>query len=119
MGVSIDVHEFDYDQLCNDYESWVNGNGGFPEGRSMQEFKDKVMPAFGNRYGDKFLMLWNEYYEDYNAGSEFLSACAKYIGRYDTPWFNYTLGEWNANADEVLSEILGDSYDSSEFDDES
>jgi hypothetical protein len=112
MGVSISVHEFDYDSLCNQFSEWVSDHGGFPEGRSLAEFEDKILPAFGTRYGDKFLMLWNEYYEDYNAAIEFLIACSKYIGHdeEDTPWFDYERVCPGANADEVLSEILGDNY---------
>ena len=114
MGVSIDLHVYDYFDLVKQITEAVEKNGGAPEGRTLNEFVEKVMPQFGMRAGDKFITLWNEYYEDYNSGYELMHAVDLYFGTEDTYLGNY---EWagHANAYEVLEELdiepLGDDED--------
>lgn len=110
MGVSIDIHVYDYFNLVKDITRQAE-EGGIPEGRTINEFVEKILPEFGIRAGDKFLTLWNEYYEDYNAGSEMMRAARLYFGLEDCWLGNYgRVG--SANAYEVLEDLgiepLGD-----------
>ena len=117
MGVSIDLHIYDYFDLIKEIKGLVDENGGIPEGRSLDEFVEKVLPEFGVRAGDKYVTLWNEYYEDYNAGSELFRAVEKYFGLDDVFLGSYRTSS-GANADDVLSSVFGDRYDFDEDDDE-
>lgn len=103
MGVSIDLHIYDYLDLVSDISRTAESQG-IPEGRSVQEFVDIVLPKFGIRAGDKFIVLWNEYYDDYNSGSEMLSAVDMYFGT-EGYWFDdYKIGG-NSNAHEVFESL--------------
>jgi len=104
MGVSIDLHIYDYFDLVKSIQEVVDGADEIPEGRTVNEFVEKVLPRFGIRAGDKFVTLWNEYYEDYNSGSELMRAVELYFGVEDVFLSNYTWGE-NANAHEVLDDL--------------
>lgn len=102
MGVSIDIHSYDYAALCtqiSDIADMAN-----TEGRSAQEFIDVVLPNFGVIAGDRFVVLWNEYYDDYNSGSELMKAVDLYFGIEDTFLGNYGYVP-HANAYEVLEEL--------------
>lgn len=113
MGVSIDMHIYDYFDLVKNITRQAE-EGGIPEGRSVNEFVEKVLPEFGFRAGDKYITLWNEYYEDYNSGSELMQAASLYFGLDDCWLGGYDYGG-SANAREVLSDLniepLGDDED--------
>lgn len=106
MGVSIDIHIYDYFELIQDIRKQVaeKASHNLPADRSINDFVERVLPQFGFRAGDKWLTLWNEYYEDYNAGSELFRAVEGYFGIDDVFLSGYT---WfgGANAYEVLEEL--------------
>lgn len=106
MGVSIDMHIYDYFDLVKEITAEVEKNGGAPEGRSVNEFVEKVLPEFGFRAGDKYITLWNEYYSDsgYNSASELFRAVELYFGLDDIFLSGYDYGR-HANAREVLDEL--------------
>ena len=119
MGMSIDMHIYDYFDLIRDIQKEVDENGGPPEGRTINEFVEKILPKFGFRAGDKYITLWCEYYSDsgYNSASELFRAVELYFGVEDVFLSNYEYGG-NANAYEVLDEldiepieIEGDEYE--------
>ena len=103
MGVSIALHEYNFNELYNKITSIVEGK--IPADRSVNEFFTKILPEFGTRYGDAFVVLWNEYYDGYNAGSELMQAASLYFGIPDM-WFgdyNYPISA--ADAYEVLEDL--------------
>ena len=104
MGVSIDLHVYDYFALVQQIDDIVQAHGGAPEGRTLHEFVDKVMPHFGIRAADKFITLWNEYYEDANSGYELFRAVAMYFDLDDVflSGYEYVV---HANAREVFDEL--------------
>ena len=115
MGVSIDIHVYDYFNLVKEITKAVKEGGvEIPEGRSINDFVERVLPEFGLRAGDKFVTLWNEYYEGYNAGAELFAAVDLYFGLDGTFLDGY---DWvgGANAHEVLEaldiEPIGDDED--------
>lgn len=114
MGMSIDLHIYDYFDLVKDIREQVEGK--IPEGRSLDEFVEKILPKFGERTGDKYVTLWNEYYSDsgYNSGSELMRAVELYFGLDDVWLGGYDYGG-HANAHEVLDDLgiepIGDDED--------
>ena len=106
MGMSIDLHIYDYFALIEEIDKLVQANGGAPEGRTLHEFVDKVLPHFGHRAGNKFIVLWNEYYSDsgYNSGSELFRAVEYYFDLDDIFLGGYEYGG-HANAYEVFDEL--------------
>ena len=103
MSVSIDIHEYNYNHLYRIIAELVEGK--VPEGRSVKEFFERVLPQFGKRYGDYFIVLWNEVYEEYNAGVELMHAVDLYFGLEDTYLDGYAWGTSHANAFEVLEDL--------------
>ena len=111
MGVAIDNHVYDYFYLVHEIQKLIDEEPDrIKEGRTLDEFVEKVMPEFGYRSGDKFIVLWNEYYEDYNSGTEFLRAVGLYFG-FEDVWFDKYETFGGANAYEVLAEVIGDDFD--------
>lgn len=101
MGVGIDIHIYDYEALCNDIvELSVNS----PIDRTPEFFIENILPKFGVVSNDKFITLWNEYYEEYNSGLELMHAVDLYFGIEDTYLEGYGYGK-HANAYEVLEEL--------------
>lgn len=105
MGMSIDLHVYDYFQLIGQIKK-ISETVDIPEGRSLYFFVEKILPKFGIRSADKYVTLWNEYYSDsgYNAGSELCRAVELYFGVDDVflDEYDYFSG---ANAKEVLEEF--------------
>ena len=102
MGMSIHLNAYNYYALAttiSDIADMAN-----TEGRSAQEFIDRVLPEFGVITGGKFVILYNEYYEEYNNCVEFWSAIDLYFGIEDTYISDYDYIE-GANAYEVLEEL--------------
>lgn len=106
MGVSIDLHIYDYFALIQQIDDIVQAHGGAPEGRTLHEFVDKVLPKFGHRAGTKYITLWNEYYSDsgYNSGQELFRAVEMYFDLDDIFLSGYDYGG-SANADEVFYDL--------------
>lgn len=107
MGMSIDLHIYDYFDLIDDIHKKVYGaEGEVPDGRSIDDFIERVLPEFGLRVGNKYVTLWNEYYSDsgYNSGSELMRAVELYFGLDDVWLDGYTYGK-HANAREVLDDL--------------
>lgn len=115
MGMSIDIHVYDYAQLVKDIDQIAESSKA-PAGRSTSDFILRVLPKFGLVAGDKFLTLWNEYYSDsgYNSASELFRAVELYFGVDDVYLSGYTWFD-HANAVEVLEELgiepIGDDED--------
>ena len=110
MGISVDMHIYDYFGLVKQVKAVVEDNEErIPEGRTVDEFVEKVLPEFGVRSADKFITLWNECTEEYNAGVELFRAVELYfnvknvfLGGYD-----YFSG---VNASEVLDKLGLEAY---------
>jgi hypothetical protein len=103
MSVSIDIHEYNITKLYNQLVKITEGK--LPEGRSVEEFFIKILPLFGTRYGDAFIVLWNEYYEDYNAGIELMRVASLYFGIPDVWLGDYKYLHSNMNAYEALENL--------------
>ena len=102
MGVSIDIHSYNYAALCtkiSDIAAMAN-----TKDRTAEYFVDFILPEFGVVAGDRYLTLWNEYYDEYNSGSELMRAVDLYFGVEDTylSGYDYIGG---ANAYEVLEAL--------------
>lgn len=74
MGVSISIHTYEIDKLLTGIEREVDYTGLIPP----RELIPKIMDYFGTVEGNKFYVLWNEYYEQYNAGCNFIVLIQKY-----------------------------------------
>jgi len=112
MGVSINTHIYVYNQLVHDIRELVSEEPDrMPEGRSLDEFLQKVLPKFGNRFDGYFVTIWNEYYEDYNPASELMQAVGLYFNLSDVWLGNYKTGVGGANAYEILTDVIGDEFD--------
>ena len=115
MGMSIDIHVYDYFDLVKDITK-VAEKADAPADRTVNDFVERVLPAFGFRAGDKYITLWNEYYSDsgYNSASELFRAVERYFGVDDVFLSGYDYAE-HANADEVLERLgiepIGDDED--------
>lgn len=102
MGMSIDLHSYDYAALCTEISDIADMAN--TKDRTAQEFIDRVLPNFGVLAGEKFITLWNEYYDDYNSGSELMRAVDLYFGIEDIFLGGYSYVP-HANAYEVLEEL--------------
>lgn len=102
MGVSINIHVYDYDDLV--YQIFKLAKNGVPADRTPEFFVENILPKFGIRAGDQFFVLWNEYYEEYNSGSEMMTAAALYFGVEDVYFGNFSWFD-AANARDVLEEF--------------
>jgi len=126
MGVSIGLHVYDKDRLVKDIDAHVRKNGGYREGAHRADsFLELVGPKFGVVTADKFMVVWNEYYEDYNPGSNFLSAVDDYYfpdheklgeesddGYWDGFWSDaYSTKSEGATSSEVLEEVFPAEFD--------
>lgn len=102
MGVSIHMSSYNYYALATQISDIADM--AKTEGRTAQEFIDRVLPKFGVVAGDKFLTLYNEYYEDYNAQGAFWTAIDMYFGTEDSYISDYEYVP-SANAYEVFEEL--------------
>lgn len=125
MGVSIDIHIYNIGELLDEIETYVKKEGGYREGAlPVRQWFTRVAPKFGVVEGDKFFLLWNEYYEEYNAATAFLNAVDRYYfpdrtednapedkGYWDTFFAHgYGYGVSGATTDEVLSELFPEEF---------
>lgn len=86
MGVSIDAEIYDIATMTEQFESFLAEHSAYRRENTVEPavFLEKVMPNFGAVVGDKFVMVYNEYYEDYNPVLNFLeSANTYYFGTND------------------------------------
>ena len=102
MGISISLHDYSYDKLCDEVRRVAKDT--IQEDRTAEYFIENVLPEFGVRAGDRFLTLWNEYYEDYNSGLELMHAADLYFGTEGTYFGSYGYVP-AANAYEILEEL--------------
>lgn len=118
MGMSIDLHVYDYFELVKDIRREVaeKASSHLPPDRSVNDFVERVLPEFGIATGNKYVVLWNEYYSDsgYNSGSELFRAVELYFGIDDVFLSGYDYAP-HANANEVLEGLgikpIGDDED--------
>lgn len=113
MGVTINGSIYRVEDVVRQIEDYVNENGQRPGTVEPQEFFAKVAAEFGALVGDFFVIICNEYYEDYNPQYEFFDAVTKYYYGEDEDgecgfWLSDVKGiPGGANADEVLEEVFG------------
>lgn len=113
MGVSIDGNIYRVEDVVKQIEDYVNEHGRRPGTVEPKEFFAKVADEFGTLAGDFFVIICNEYYEDYNPQYEFFNAVMKYYYGEDEDdehdfWLqNCITVTGGANADEVLGEVFG------------
>jgi hypothetical protein len=107
MGVSIDMHVFKVIDLIADIEKQLDKEKiEIPEDKlGPEELLELIMPKFGMVIGDKFYILWNEYYEEYNSASEILTFIRRYYQLEDFWSSSYKFARVNNNADEVADEL--------------
>lgn len=103
MGVSIDLHVYDLGAIQQQIRN-IAESIECPEGRTADYFIENILPEFGFTADDKYITLWNEYYEGYNSGSELMSAVDMYFGTEDTYLDGYGY-VGNVNAYEVLEKL--------------
>lgn len=126
MGVSINLHVYNKDRLVSDIDRYVVKNGGYREGAHRPDsFLELVGPEFGVVTADKFMVVWNEYYEEYNPASNFLEAVDHYYfpnheqlgeesenGYWDTFWSDAYSTESEGNqALDVLETVFPAEFD--------
>ena len=104
MGISICNHIYDYKGLIRDIELVVSKLDALPEGRSVKDFVDRVLPEFGIQAGDKFITLWNDYFEDFSSAFELFRAIELYFGVTDVFLYGYD-NQYGANAYDVFDEL--------------
>lgn len=107
MGVSIDTHTWTREGFRQALYDCLGGEPG-PDLMSINEFIEKVTPHFGTWYGDTYVCIWNEYYEECNPATQLLSFIRRYYNVEDA-WLNgYDYGVSGASAGEVLEELFPD-----------
>lgn len=118
MGVSIDVHVYDIPGLIKEVEEHVaKAKVDLTDKFTPDALLELIMPQFGRVVGNEFFTLWNEYYEDYSAATEFLCFIDGYYGTEDFYADGYeTFGSANRYevAEELgieLSDVVDDDYD--------
>ncbi len=88
MGVSINARIFNVDDVVKHMNAMLieHSETRRPQATATPlEFLEKVGPSFGYYDGKIFVMVYNEYYEDYNPTSNFSNAVNMYYyGTSDT-----------------------------------
>lgn len=116
MGISIDAHVYDIDTLI---ESIIAARSGDESSYQLGivELLAKIMPEFGRVFGNEFVVIWNEYYAEYNPAIEFLQFIERYYGIEDFFPGDYDTITGGACADDV-AEAVGIELPLKEDDDE-
>lgn len=120
MGVSIHGDAFEVSKVIAQIEDYVEKQGGLREGAlNPVAFLEEAGPQFGIILGDHFVLVYNEYYEDYNPSYNFDRAVSIYYfphvdvdEDYDKH-FSLEGGTYfggGANAEEVLSGLFEDEF---------
>lgn len=111
MGVSIDAHVYDQAKLVDEINSFVNNHGGVREGALLpDEWLEKVGNEYGLLIGGKFIVVWNEYYEEYNPASTFLNDVVKYYFPHNVRNEDYDYDFWAASYSTIdggVEDVLG------------
>jgi hypothetical protein len=119
MGVSIHGSAYSIDHLVVEINKFVTDNGGYREGALDPR---SLIVIIGSKFGlileDKFITVYNEYYEDYNPDYEFSAAIKEYyFPNHDSEddslelYFDeYIYFGGGANAGEVLGDIFEDEF---------
>lgn len=130
MGVSINLHVYQVPPLVREIDKFVMEEGGYREGAlSPHKFLSAVGDEFGRLTTDEFLVVWNEYYDNYNPAYNFIKAVDDYYfperkeqdevpesykngqGYYDTFWGgDYEIYSEGANADEILEAVFPEEF---------
>lgn len=113
MGISINARAYNVADVIGQIEQHVAKFNGRTD-VDVDDFFYKVAPHFGAVVGDVFVIVCNEYYDEYCPEWEFYDAVDDYFRTnaretYDGLWLNggtYVTG--GANAAEVLDEVFGD-----------
>lgn len=100
MGVNIDAHVHDIEILLEDIES-QRTKGDLP----ARDFLEKVYKTYGSIYGDKFISLCNEYYDEYNPVYKFYTLVEKYFGIEDYYAKQYDVIRGGADDYELYEEL--------------
>jgi hypothetical protein len=58
MGMSVDVHSYDYEKLVEKLQKI---------GASDKALLEKILAKFGERIGDRYILVNNEYWDEYNS----------------------------------------------------
>lgn len=125
MGVSIHGEAYKVSDVISQITAFVEENGGRREDAlPPAQFFAKVAPEFGLIIGDTFVTVWNEYYDEYNAASNFHGAVDHYYfpnhekdaeeserGYWDGFWLDggKSFGG-GANASEILGSLFEDEF---------
>lgn len=120
MGVSIHGDAVKVSEVISQIENYVDKMGGVREGAlNPVEFFEKAGPQFGIILDDHFVLVYNEYYEDYNPSYNFDRAVSLYYFPYVDVDEDYdkhfsltgtTYFGGGANADEVISDLFEDEF---------
>lgn len=110
MGVSINAHVYDVKELVQNIEHTKTKATDLTPG----QFLEKVAPEYGAILGDKFVVIWNDYFDEYNPAVKFLNIVGRYFGIEDFWSSSYDRIE-GAVEDESIYEQLGlDPYEDDE-----
>ena len=120
MGVSIHGDHIRVGEVIRQIDAYVKKNGGYREGAlPADEFFDKVATDFGAVLDQHFVLVYNEYYEDYNPSYNFDRAVSLYYFPYvdlDEDYDkhfdleNTTYFGGGANAEEVVSAVFEEEF---------
>lgn len=102
MGLSIDGGIYSRQNAINEINEKI---GDISDKLPPADLLDEIIPRFGwVADDDQFVIIWNEYYEGYNPGTEFLSFISRYYGIEDL-WIDHDLIVGGACADDVAYEL--------------
>jgi len=87
MGVSIDIYQYSWNEI---FEA-INAIAQDPVE------VEKALLEFGTRFDDAYLILHNEYYEEYNAHWEVREFFERRYGIPDDLWYKFSSNSLNAN----------------------
>jgi len=76
MGVYVDLYKFEYDKLVDEllkYDKIEN-----------KEMLERILKGFGEKCGDYYFLLNNEYYDEYNSYYEVANLINEYFGVEDS-----------------------------------
>ncbi len=108
MGVSIDLIKFDFDKLVTEIMTTKN--------ITNRETLEKILISFGEKIDNVYIILNNEYYEDYNSYYELTHFIDEYFNVEDSSDCIYsknvglTYCNCNKNKYEVAEELRLKNY---------
>lgn len=102
MSHNVALHVYEYGTLIKGIVDVV-GDAPIPQGRSMYEFVNTVLPKFGIIAGTKFITLWNGR-SVRNSALSLHMAVDMYFGIEDTFLSQYDIVD-DVSAEEVFGEL--------------